>query len=454
MSSIEGMPFATDVVQFISLVVFQLITVLVFVILFLALRGRWPELFGPHRPDGPLVTAKGLIQWILRLREVDDDALLEAGGVDGVLYCWRAAMHAELVAILVCTSFPLAIIYALASDANAGLARITFANALAPPVGGWQLWLAVLGVWVNTLIALRAVDRFDADVAAYTVRHLRTSPPLHHYCAVVTDLPKSAVRDEVGSFFSKMHGDNVISVHQLRKYSVPVSKAELQGRAAAPGSVQVGGVDDDAAPPPEPTMKDKLLGKKIPNGSLRLGVEVYAACLKKLASADNAAIAEAKKNRDKGQAKTKKADKARVARAEAAQARAALNAALATAPQFEPDGNGPEEAVEGKLIPPRARSAVVAFDSLKTATAAITAPLLVAGAEGAMPGRAWVLWPAPEPRDIEWMLLENLKPARTRENSSMINLAIKSGACARAVRRRGGARGVRANSRGCARSSQ
>lgn len=74
----EPRALPADVVQFFSLVLFQLISVVAYFVVFAAIRRPLAAVVASAKPDGPVANAPGIFSWAYRLAQVRGGCALAA----------------------------------------------------------------------------------------------------------------------------------------------------------------------------------------------------------------------------------------------------------------------------------------------------------------------------------------------------------------------------------------
>lgn len=300
---------APDVVQFISLVISQLVVLTVYLVLFAVLRWKRPELFRPSfSAESPVACARSVAGWLREIVRLDEHSLYSKGGIDSVLHARALALNFKLALLLTVTGIPLLLVFALApgSPKAVGFSRIALTHVLAPPTVGWAIWLAVVCAWANTLIALRLIDNFDRDAHAFALARTRdTGGGLHHYAVTVTDIPPGAGAREVRLFFGSIHGEQaVLGVHMVRKYSLvprgtpavpktPTAKEAAKGGSSSSSSAAGGSMKPPERAPHKAGIVAKAKDLLAERHSVRSGVAAFAKALTQLANAEAAVAAAA-----------------------------------------------------------------------------------------------------------------------------------------------------------------
>lgn len=75
---------------------------------------------------------------------------------------------------------------------------------------------------------------------------------------------------------------------------------------------------------------------------------------------------------------------------------------------------------------PISSAAIVVVDALARASAVCQAPVVVTGTPGISPGDQWNIHPAPEPREIRWQALEELRPVQARRSDKTAGMLAKA----------------------------
>ena len=197
------------------------------------------------RPDGPVGSAGSFFEWLGAVRRVDDDDVLEAGGLEAFLYVKRVRMRLQICFVWVIIALPIVVTYAIndigyGGQTMAGFAKISIANLVCSDGATCtkrkifrlqcRQWAQVFGSWVSLYVAMRVVDAHDEDAVHLIQRAARDAPP-HHYAVVVTGVVETdqPTAERLRNFFNASFGSGAV----LRVVPVLAISAPLGGPAGA-----------------------------------------------------------------------------------------------------------------------------------------------------------------------------------------------------------------------------